>query len=191
MKKYKIIYLIVIVVLLVLVCTKGIRIGIIINSFDDYKNSGIIDGFQGNTKFLIFNVIIIISIFITSLIITFKNDNKIKHKKIFLLIIIIALLFIPIFKETRSGGIAGIINKDYYSIINVKKIYNIIVKRYTNINENKRRNNVNKEEDKTNEIEKYNKSNIGEEVEYTLISGYCNLYNQRIQFKNAFISKKE
>ena len=64
MKKYKIIYVIIYLLLLILVFTKGINIGIEVNSYNDYYDKGIIDGFSGSSILLIYNLLIIINIFI-------------------------------------------------------------------------------------------------------------------------------
>ena len=117
MKKYKIIYVIIYLLLLVLVFTKGINIGVEGNSYDDYRDKGIIDGFSGSNTFLIYNFIIIICTFIVSLIITIIKNNKTKYKSFIFAGIIILLLIIPTSIEYRSGGIAGINEERYTNIL--------------------------------------------------------------------------
>ena len=117
MKKYKIIYVIIYLLLLILVFTKGINIGIEVNSYNDYYDKGIIDGFSGSSILLIYNLLIIITIFIISLITTFVKSNRIKYKNLIFIGILILLLFIPVSIEHRSGGIAGINEERYTNIL--------------------------------------------------------------------------
>ena len=117
MKKYKIIYVIIYLLLLVLVFTKGINIGIEVNSYDDYYDKGTVDGFSGSTEFLIYNFLIIIIAFVCSLIITIIKRNKIKYKSFLLIGIIILVLLIPTFIVNRSGGFTGINEERYTNIL--------------------------------------------------------------------------
>ena len=126
MKKYKIIYVIIYLLLLVLIFTKGINIGIEGNSYNDYRDKGIIDGFSGSSIFLIYNFIIIITVFLVSLIITIVSSNKIKYKRWIFIGILFLLLFIPTYIEHRSGGVAGINKKIYINILTIPIIIAMI-----------------------------------------------------------------
>lgn len=117
MKKYKVIYVIIYLLLLILIFTKGINVGIEGNSYNDYYDKGIIDGFSGSSILLIYNLLIIITIFINSLIITLVKSNMIKYKSLIFIGILILLLFIPVSIEYRSGGIAGINEERYVNIL--------------------------------------------------------------------------
>lgn len=119
MKKYKIIYVIIYLLLIILVFTKGINIGIKGNSYNDYYDKGIIDGFSGSSIFLVYNFFIIICIFVVSLIITIIKSNKVKYKSFILVGIVILLLLIPTSIEHRSGGIVGINQERYTNILMV------------------------------------------------------------------------
>ena len=113
MKKYRIIYVIMYLILLVLIFTKGIDIG-----FELYSHSDkyVIDGFNETNIVLIFNFSIIVAILIASLIITFSKNNIIKYKGIIIGILIILVLFIPVFVEHITGGEMGA-NKEIYKNI--------------------------------------------------------------------------
>lgn len=119
MKKYKILYVIIYLLLLALVFTGGINIEIKEKSYDDYYDKGIIDGFAGSSVVYVYNFIIVIILFISSLIITLTKNNKIKYKNLIFVGILILLLFIPVYMMHRSGGIAGINEKTYANILRI------------------------------------------------------------------------
>jgi hypothetical protein len=108
MKKYKLIYAVIFIITVILILSKGILIGIVVNTYDDYKDYGIVDGFSGKVELLIYNSIIALSLIISSTYFTFKKDNNIKIKIFILLGIMIMLLFVPIGINYYSGGFAGI-----------------------------------------------------------------------------------
>lgn len=119
MKKYKIIYFIIYLLLLIMIVTKGINIGVKGDYFNEYEESGIIDGFSGYRVYLIYNLIIISIIFIIALIITVIKGNTVKHKNLIFIGIIILLLFVPSFIDYRFGGVAGIHMKYYTNILSI------------------------------------------------------------------------
>lgn len=115
MKRFKMIYVIVMILDLILVFTKGFSANRIIYSYKDgYK-----DGFQGNVLLSIINCLIIAIIIISTIITTLDKNNKINFKWIFCLITIMIALFIPIGIHSYSGGIAGIIDEDNMYIWNI------------------------------------------------------------------------
>jgi hypothetical protein len=116
MKKYKLVYVIIYILLLILVFTRGIDGGIVVSSYND----GMIDGFSRCNILLIYNYIIMVSIFVVSLIITFIKNNKVKCKSLIFIGIIILLLLIPTSEEHRSGGEAGINHKIYSNILKIQ-----------------------------------------------------------------------
>lgn len=118
MKKYKIIYVILFILLLSLICTKGITIGIETSSYGGEQL--IMDGFYGSTILLIYNLILLICILIVSIVITFKKSNNTKYKIPILILIVLLALLIPITQENRSGGFAGIHEKKYFNVLNIK-----------------------------------------------------------------------
>lgn len=116
-QKYKIIYIITYLLLLILVFTKGINIGIEEYSYNNYHDMGMVDGFSGSKILLIYNLLIIITIFTVSLVITLIRENKIKYKNLIFIGSLILLLFIPVTVEHRSGGIAGDNEEIYANIL--------------------------------------------------------------------------
>lgn len=118
MNKFKVFYVVVIILSIVIILTEGFPANIIIDSYDDY-DLGIIDGFQGYISLSITNCCIMAIIIILTAIITFNKKNKI-NKKILVFILIILLSFgIPIGTHFYSGGIAGTINKDNMYLWNI------------------------------------------------------------------------
>ena len=73
MKRFKMFYVIVMILNLILVFTKGFSANLIIYSYND----GIIDGFQGDISLSIINCFIIAIIIITTIITTLNKNNKI------------------------------------------------------------------------------------------------------------------
>ena len=118
MKKYKIIYVILFILLLSLICTKGITSGIETSSYGGEQL--IMDGFYGSTILLIHNLILLICILSVSIVITFKKSNSTKYKIPILILIILLVLLIPITQENRSGGFAGIHEEKYFNVLNIK-----------------------------------------------------------------------
>jgi chromate transport protein ChrA len=108
MKKYVYFYAMIFIITITLILSKGILLGVIVNTYDDYKDYGIVDGFSGKVELLTYNSIIALAIIISSIYFTFKRDNNIKIKIFILLGIFILLLFIPIGINYYSGGFAGI-----------------------------------------------------------------------------------
>ena len=115
MNKFKTIYGIIIMLLLVLVITKGINVGIDGNYY--YPSEGMVDGFSGHFTFLIYNIIIAAISFIVSLIITVIKRNDTEGKIWFFIAIIILILLVPTSINHYSGGIAGINEERYTNIL--------------------------------------------------------------------------
>lgn len=100
-------YAIICVLLIVLVISGGIPAGIVDYTFNDYIEHHVIDGYTGNGMFLIYNLIIILGVFVASLVITVIKSNKLKHKYLVFAGIVVLLLLIPIRIDKRSGGLFG------------------------------------------------------------------------------------
>ena len=115
MKRFKVFYIIVMILNLILVFTKGFSANLIINSYND----GLIDGFQGDILLCIINCLICAIIIITTIITTLNKNNKINIKWLFCLVTIVIALFIPIGIHSYSGGFAGIIDEDNMYIWNI------------------------------------------------------------------------
>lgn len=116
MKKYKMFYVIVMILNLIMVFTKGFSANIIIHSYDD----GIMfDGFQGKVLLSIINCFIIAIIIILTITATLNKNNKIKIKWLFCLVTIMIALCIPIGIHSYSGGYAGIIDKKNMYLWNI------------------------------------------------------------------------
>ncbi len=113
MKKYKIFYIIVFLISLILAISKGFDFSILVTSYSD-KN---IDGNQGTLYILLINIIIVLSIWIVSLIVTLKKKNKINHKWLLFICLILLTLFIPVSINSYYAKVAGILNKDYIGLL--------------------------------------------------------------------------
>lgn len=118
MNNFKTFYIIIIILSIIMIFTKGFSGNIIICSYND-ADKGIIDGFQGDVSLSIINCFIISVIFILTTIITFIRDNKINIKWLLFVIIILLLFNIPIGTDFYSGGIAGIIGEKSVYIWNL------------------------------------------------------------------------
>ena len=115
MKKYKIIYIVLILICIVMIITKGITIRTTITQVIDpiATNMGGVDGGY-EYGIYIFNMCILTIIFIISIVITFNKKNTVKLKYFIFICYFILLLWIPI------GIRYGIIGKDdYISLINI------------------------------------------------------------------------
>ena len=111
MKKIKMGYWIIFILVLIMAITKGLDIGIPINS---YKN--------GDISMLLFNLIILLSIWIISLFLTINKKNNIKLKWIIFIVIILISLFIPVGVHSYYAGIIGKYNKDYVGVFDFIKL---------------------------------------------------------------------
>lgn len=120
MKKNKIFYSIIFILIFTLILTKGIRAEIIvnINSIGD-----LIDSITKFNSILIINIVLIVLIIISSLIITLKKDNNYKLKWIIFIIIILLSLFIPIATKNMVGGEAGFNEKEYLYIKDINYFF--------------------------------------------------------------------
>ena len=107
MYKFKIFYVIVIIINIIMIFTKGFDGNVIIHSYND-ADVGIIDGFQGNVWLSIINCFVVAIIIISTIIMTINKNNKINIKWILFVTTILLALFIPIGIHSYSGGIAGI-----------------------------------------------------------------------------------
>lgn len=107
MYKFKIFYVIVIIINIIMIFTKGFDGNVIIHSYND-ADVGIIDGFQGNVCLSIINCFVVAIIIISTIIMTINRNNKMNIKWILFVTTILLALFIPIGIHSYSGGIAGI-----------------------------------------------------------------------------------
>lgn len=115
MKKYKMFYVIAMILNLVLALTKGFSGNIIIYSYKDMA----FDGFQGNVLLSILNCFMIAIIIILTIATTLNRNNKIKLKWLFCFVTIMTALCVPIGIHSYSGGIAGIIDEDHMYLWNI------------------------------------------------------------------------
>ena len=118
MKRFKMFYVVVVILNLILVFTKGFSANMLIYSYND-ANKGIRDGFQGDVSLSIINCFIIAIIIILTMASTLNKNNKVKVKWLFSLVTIIFALFIPIGIHSYSGGIAGIVADDNMYLWNI------------------------------------------------------------------------
>ena len=105
MKKYKIHYIIIYIIVLILAIAKGFDVNISIINYNDYAK-GISNGYQGTIYISIINLIIVLAIWIYSLIITLKKNNKTKYKWLIFIGIILLSLFIPTGLHSYSSGLS-------------------------------------------------------------------------------------
>lgn len=118
MYKYKIFYVIAIIISIIMILTKGFDANMMIYSYNDI-DLGIIDGFQGNVSLSIVNCFVIAIIIILTIIMTVIKNNKINLKWPLFITIILLALCIPIGIDSYSGGIAGIINEQNIYLWNI------------------------------------------------------------------------
>lgn len=118
MNRFKIFYVIIIILSIIMIFTKGFYGSIIIYSYND-ADRGIIDGFQGNVFLSMINCFIIAIIMILTIIITFNKNNKINIKWLLFVAITLLVLYIPIGIHYYSGGIAGIIAENSIYLWNI------------------------------------------------------------------------
>ena len=118
MYKYKIFYVIAIIISIIMILTKGFDANMMIYSYNDI-DLGIIDGFQGNVSLSIVNCFVIAIIIILTIIMTVIKNNKINLKWPLFITIILLALCIPIGIDSYSGGIAGIIDEQNIYLWNI------------------------------------------------------------------------
>lgn len=118
MKRFKMFYVVVVILNLILIFTKGFSANMLIYSYND-ANKGIRDGFQGDVSLSIINCFIIAIIIILTMASTLNKNNKVKVKWLFNLVTIIFALFIPIGIHSYSGGFAGIVADDNMYLWNI------------------------------------------------------------------------
>lgn len=118
MDKFKIFYVIVIILSIIMVLTKGFDGNMIIYSYND-ADIGIIDGFQENVFLSILNCFVVAIIIILTIIMTFNKNNKINIKWLLFVLTILLALSIPIGIDSYSGGFAGIIDEKNIYLWNI------------------------------------------------------------------------
>ena len=111
-RKIYLIYLIIMILEVVMILTKGFDTNVLIYSYID--GAEVADGQSIEIYLSIFNTIIFFLILVVSAIITFNKNNEIKYKKIILFLIILLSLFIDCFVYHITGGIAG--ENSYYKV---------------------------------------------------------------------------
>ena len=103
MKKFKIYYIIVFLLSLILAISKGFNFSLLITSYSD-KN---IDGNQGTLYVLLINLIIVSLIWIVSFIVTLIKKNKINYKWLLFIGLILLTLFIPVSINSYYAKVEG------------------------------------------------------------------------------------
>lgn len=102
-----------------MIITKGITVGTTIKEFGSQEMANI-DGDYGYIDIFIFNICILLAIFIVSVCVTFNKKNNIKFKYIILLLVFILLLWLPIGMQHNMGGSQLILGREtYISLINM------------------------------------------------------------------------
>ena len=102
------IYAVLLILSILMIIIPGIGTGVVINEYDDYLDRGIIDGFAGETKICIINIIIEIIILVTNIVFTFNKKNNIKYKYLIFVALLVLISFCTIGSSHYSGGFAGV-----------------------------------------------------------------------------------
>ncbi len=119
--KYYILYSIVLAILLILTLTKGFNSVFIYKIYENNDSDDMIiegDGSYKRLDILLYNLLSILIINIITIFITLKN-KKMKYRKILLFSTILLSMFIPVIYFYRSGGIAGITEEKYITILHL------------------------------------------------------------------------
>lgn len=115
MKKYKLCYIVILIITLILIYTKGIKEpNFLIYTFNDNG----VDGYSGENYLYILNIIIIMLNLVTSICLSINKNNKLNKKWLIFVILLIINLFIPIGYTIYSGGISGSSYKSYLYLWN-------------------------------------------------------------------------
>lgn len=120
MKKYKIYYIVVIILTLIMIVTKGFPCNLMMYSYND-ADIEIIDGYMGDVSLSTFNIIFVAFFFLLTIIITISKKNNLKHKWLFMSIVIVLMLLVRLGADTYSGGIAGILGDQGIYLWNIWK----------------------------------------------------------------------
>lgn len=117
MKKYIFKYAFIIGLLIFLFLLKDNQPTFYLGEFNDYLETGIIDGFYGTYQVLLANTCFSIILGIATVTTTVPKDNKVKFKYLIAIAIILAIFFLlPFIKQTYMGGIANSSGVEYYSV---------------------------------------------------------------------------
>lgn len=108
MKKYWIFYIIVAILTITMIVTKGFPSNLLMYSYNDAE-SGIIDGFQGEVSLSQINIIYVSFFTLLTILVTISKKNKLKLKWLFMCIIICLMFLVRLGIDSYSGGIAGIL----------------------------------------------------------------------------------
>ena len=108
MKKYWIFYIIVAILTITMIVTKGFPSNLLMYSYNDVE-SGIIDGFQGEVSLSQINIIYVSFFTLLTILVTISKKNKLKFKWLFMCIIIGLMCLVRLGIDSYSGGIAGIL----------------------------------------------------------------------------------
>lgn len=107
MKRYGIAYAGIALFCFIMILTKGWSCSTLWYAYDDYRDSGIIDGFAGEVWVSLPNIVAIVLVFVGTFVMTVLSKNQFKGKWFCLVGVLLLLFFIPIGTEHLSGGIAG------------------------------------------------------------------------------------
>ena len=108
MKKYWIFYIIVAILTIAMIVTKGFPSNLLMYSYNDAE-SGIIDGFQGEVSLSQINIIYVSFFTLLTILVTISKKNKIKLKWLFMCIVICLMFLVRLGIDSYSGCIAGIL----------------------------------------------------------------------------------
>ena len=127
MKKFEIFYVIIIIICIIMIWTKGFDWSIGINSEENGPEGiqFVVHDFITSREYLLIGNCIISSIIIISMIfMTLNKNNKIKIKWVLFIIITMSVLFIPLGENITSGGLYGITNQEYRYLWNISSLFN-------------------------------------------------------------------
>lgn len=108
MKKYWIFYIVVALLTITMIVTKGFPSNLLMYSYDEVEQ-GIVDGFQGEVSLSQINIIYVSFFTLLTIVITINKKNKLKLKWLFMCIIIGLMFLVRLGIDSYSGGITGIL----------------------------------------------------------------------------------
>ena len=120
MKKYKIYYIVVTILTLIIIITKGFPCNLMMYSYNDV-DTGIIDGYMGDVSLSTFNIVFASFFLLLTIIITISKKNKLKFKWLFMCIIIGLIFLVRLGTDSYSGGITGILGDQGIYLWNIWK----------------------------------------------------------------------
>jgi len=118
MKKFKIFYIIISIITIAMIITKGFSSTVYIPLYND-SDFGMTGGFQKDLYLSMINAAIVLVIIILLIIVTINKNNNIRNKWLLLIGLIFLSMFIPIGIYSCSSGYNGIVADKNVSVLNI------------------------------------------------------------------------